>query len=618
MPHTGAKGPLTPASNRGERIYSWFSFRADLVAGLTVAAVAVPQAMAYALIAGVEPHYGLYTAIVMTALASIFGSSVHLINGPTNAISLVVLGAVAGLSAGPNAPSTIEVIGLLGIMVGLLQILIALLGLGDLTRYISESVILGFMAGAGLLVAVTQVQNLLGLKAVGVAEPYLPYRLWKTWTHGGPIDWQACGIGLFTVAMVALFHRVNRRFRIRLPELLLSLILVSLGVWLLGLTPQGADRLEVKDRLPRLQVPSFTRQTWELSRQLWSGAVAIALLGLVEALAIAKSIAARTRQRLNYNRQCLAEGIANLGGGFFQCLPGSGSLTRSAINFFAGAVSRLSGLYSAAAVALTLVLFAPLASYVPRAALAGILMWTAYRIVDRKRLWDALRATPLDRNLAVATAFSAVFVSIEFSVLIGVILSFVFFVPRASRLLASELVVNRQQVIRERQPDDPPCGKLVVLGLEGELYFGAAPELEQHLDDLRNRAREGTRVIVLRLKRTRNPDMVCLERLIHFLEDMEKLGVIVLLSGVRRDFADVLARLDSHRVMPADRIFLETGKFANNDSRTPAMGSPAREEMPSSTVRAVRRAYELLGDDLCSTCPRRQAEETDKGWSYMI
>src|SRR5436305_10376261 len=143
----------------------WKGFRHDLVAGLTVAAVAVPQAMAYALIAGVEPHYGLYTAIVMTALASLFGSSVHLINGPTNAISLVVLGAVAGLSAGPNAPSSIQVIGLLGIMVGLIQILIALLGLGDLTRYISESVILGFMAGAGLLVAVTQVQNLLGLKA---------------------------------------------------------------------------------------------------------------------------------------------------------------------------------------------------------------------------------------------------------------------------------------------------------------------------------------------------------------------------------------------------------------------------------------------------------------------
>jgi SulP family sulfate permease len=616
MHKTRARIPLTAAALEGARIYSWSSFRADLAAGLTVAAVAVPQAMAYALIAGVEPLYGLYTAIVMTALASLFGSSVHLINGPTNAISLVVLGSLAGLPTGPNAPSPIQVVGLLCIMVGLIQILIALLGLGDLTRYISESVILGFMAGAGLLVALTQVQNLLGLNARTVTEHYLPYRLWKTWTQGGPIDRSSLMIGVVTLLLVALLHRVNRHFRIRLPELLLSLIIVSLGVWLLGLMPGAAEPLSVDNRLPQLQIPS--RDTLSLLRDLWGGAVAIALLGLVEALAIAKSIAARTRQRLDFNRQCLAEGIANLGGGFFQCLPGSGSLTRSAINFFAGAVTRLSGLYSAGAVALTLLLFAPLAGYVPRAALAGILMWTAFRIVDRKRLWDCLRATPFDRNLALATAFSAVFVSIEFSVLIGVILSFVFFVPRASRLLATELIVNRERVIRERQPDDPRCGKLVVLGLEGELYFGAAPELDQHLDDLRIRAADGIRVIVLRLKRTRNADMVCLERLLHFLEDMQRRGVTVLLCGVRQDFADALARLDSYGVLPAEHIFLETGKVANSDGRQAVWDSGGRDAIQSSTVRAIRRAYDLLGTDLCATCPRRQEAEMEKGWYYMI
>src|SRR5436309_1822857 len=140
--------------------YGWTALRRDVLAGLTVATVAVPQAMAYALIAGVEPKYGLYTAIVMTALASIFGSSSHLINGPTNAISLVVFGAAAGISSGPGDPVRIQVVCLLAILVGIIQIVIALLRLGDLTRYVSESVILGFMAGAGVLVALTQVQNL--------------------------------------------------------------------------------------------------------------------------------------------------------------------------------------------------------------------------------------------------------------------------------------------------------------------------------------------------------------------------------------------------------------------------------------------------------------------------
>ena len=162
--------------------------------------------------------------------------------------------------------------------------------------------------------------------------------------------------------LVAVLHRVNHRLKVRFPELLLSLIIVSLGVWLIGIGPHGEDRLQVESLLPHPQNPWFVR---EKIRDLWGGALAIALLGLVEALAIAKSIAARTRQRLDYNRQCLAEGIANLGGGFFQCIPGSGSLTRSSINYFAGAVTRMSGLYSAAAVALTLFLFAPLAGYVP-------------------------------------------------------------------------------------------------------------------------------------------------------------------------------------------------------------------------------------------------------------
>src|SRR5262249_15229005 len=158
------------------------------------------------------------------------------------------------------------------------------------------------------------------------------------------------------------------------------------------------------------------------------------LLGLLESLAIAKSIAARTRQPLDFNRQCLAEGFANLGGGLFQCMPGSGSLTRSAINYQAGAATRFSGIVSAVAVAGVVLLFAPLARYVPKPALAGILLVTAWRLIDRQRLRYCLRATRFDAGIALATAGAALFVSIEFSILIGVFLSFLFFVPRAARL----------------------------------------------------------------------------------------------------------------------------------------------------------------------------------------
>ena len=412
--------------------YSLHTFRRDLIAGLTVASVAVPQAMAYALIAGIDPIYGLYTAIVMTALASIFGSSSHLINGPTNAISLVVFGAVAGISSSPDDPSRIQVVSMLAIFVGIIQIVIALLRLGDLTRYVSESVILGFMAGAGVLVALSQVQNVFGWQARGTGQDHLLYRLWLTWTQGGPIDFMALAIGVATLGIIYGLHRLSRKLKVRLPELLITLVLVSLIVWGFDLQAGGraAGHLHLERQLPQFQMPPL-RADW--IRQIWGGALAIALLGLMEALAIAKAISAQTRQQFDYNRQCLAEGIANVGAGMFMCMPGSGSLTRTAINYYSGAVTRISGLLSAAAVAAALMLFAPLAQFVPQAALAGILLWTAWRIVDRRRLKYCLRASRFDGTLALSTAGAAVFVSVEFSILIGTFVSFLLFLPRTER-----------------------------------------------------------------------------------------------------------------------------------------------------------------------------------------
>ena len=178
-----------PTSGR----YSWSVARRDLVAGLTVAAIAVPQSMAYALIAGIDPKYGLYSAIVVTAVASIFGSSRHLMNGPTNAISLVVFSALAFVAANPQ--DAVEATFLLAVMAGGIQILVAVFRLGDLTRYISESVVIGFMAGAGLLIAISQVGSLLGLKEQGTGGQHILHRLWLTLHDGGSVNVRALAVG---------------------------------------------------------------------------------------------------------------------------------------------------------------------------------------------------------------------------------------------------------------------------------------------------------------------------------------------------------------------------------------------------------------------------------------
>ena len=574
--------------------YDWTSARKDLLAGVTVAAISLPQAMAYALIAGVDPRFGLYSAIVVTFVASIFGSSSHLINGPTNAISLVVFSALAFFD--PEARFDIyQGMFLLGIMVGGVQILIAVFKLGDLTRYISEAVVLGFMAGAGFLVALGQVGNLFGLRDKGTGHQHVLHRFWLTVT-GGAINPHALEIGIGTIILAILLRKLTRKYRLPQFDMLVALIAAATLAAVFGWSQpdvHGKAALSVVGNVPaNLPRPHIPEIQFGWISQMSGSTLAIACLGLLEALAIAKAIAHQTRQTLDFNRQCLAEGLANLAGGFFQCLPGSGSLTRSAINFQSGAVSRMSGIFASASVAAVLLMFAPLMRWVPKAALAGLLMITASRLVDWKRLRSALGASRYDAGLVLLTAFAAVFISVEFSILIGVGISILLFVPRAAKLRGSELIVSPEAVVRERVPSDPECTGMLIFDFEGDLFFGAAPELDSYFGVLEKRILQaGIRCVVLRVKSTRNPDMVCMERFLHFITDMQQHGVFVLLCGVRPEFARVMKNMRFEECLPESQVFVEEPKLF------------------SSTLKAVRFGYKLSGELSCAHCARIQASE---------
>ncbi len=574
--------------------YGWTSARKDLLAGVTVAAISLPQAMAYALIAGVDPRFGLYSAIVVTLVASIFGSSSHLINGPTNAISLVVFSALAFFD--PEARFDIyQGMFLLGIMVGGVQILIAVFKLGDLTRYISEAVVLGFMAGAGFLVALGQVGNLFGLRDKGTGHQHVLHRFWLTVT-GGAINPHALEIGIGTIILAIALRKLTRKYHLPQFDMLVALIAAASLAAAFGWSEpdaHGKAALAVVGNVPaNLPRPHIPEIQFGWISQMSGSTLAIACLGLLEALAIAKAIAHQTRQTLDFNRQCLAEGLANLAGGFFQCLPGSGSLTRSAINFQSGAVSRMSGIFVAGSVAAVLLMFAPLMRYVPKAALAGLLMITASRLVDWKRLRSALGASRYDGGLVLLTAFAAVFISVEFSILIGVGISILIFVPRAAKLRGSELIVSEEAVVRERVPSDPDCNGMLIFDFEGDLFFGAAPELDNYFSVLEKRAlHAGIRCVVLRVKGTSNPDMVCMERFLHFIADMQRHGVVVLLCGVRPEFARVMKNMRFEEYLPKSQVFLEEPKLF------------------SSTLKAVRFGYKLAGELSCAHCARIQASE---------
>ncbi|MGB8353595.1 MAG: SulP family inorganic anion transporter [Chthoniobacteraceae bacterium] len=573
--------------------YSWDIARRDLVAGATVATIAIPQAMAYALIAGVDPRFGLYSAIVVTVVASILGSSNHLINGPTNAISLVVF---AALTSFDERFDSYQALFLLALLVGAIQILIAVFKLGDLTRYVSESVILGFMAGAGILVAVGQVGNFLGAAKKGTGDQSALVQLWETLTKGGPFNSHAIGLGVGTIVVVLLLRRLINKYKLPQMDMLLGLIVAAGIAAYFGWSIPAANGKSVVSvvgkipaALPLFHIPEIN---FHWITKLIGSAFAISFLGLLEALAVAKSIATYTRQPLDYNRQCLAEGVSNLVGGFFQSLPGSGSLTRSSINYQAGAITRLSGIYSGAIVAAVVLLFGPYARFIPKPALAGLLFITAARLIDWRRLGYAVRASRFDAILVFITAFSAIFISVDESILIGVGLSIIMFVPRASKLGIRELVVTGERVVRERQPEDPPAESLLIYDLEGELFFGGAPELEHHFEKIKEETiRTSINYVVLRLRRARNPDVVAIEHLEHFLRDAAKRGVTILLAGVRPDLAKILSNSHFQDWLPADRIF------------------PEEDKKYSATLNAVRHACHLLARHGAGLEPDPEKEE---------
>jgi len=535
------------------RRYSLDDARGDLAGGLSVAAVAVPQAMAYALIVGLPPEIGLYTAIVMTAVGALFDSSKQLINGPTNAISIALLGAI-GAVADPNDRLQLAV--LMAFMIGAIQLLISLARLGDLTRYVSHSVIVGFTAGASLLLVFDQLKNLLGQSAVGDVHDHFLLRFWNSLTEGGSVHGPTVTVGLASIALVLILRALKKKLDWPLfPEFLVVIVTMAAitAIWrldLMGVRVVG----EIPAKLPEPGLPRFDYQ-W--IREYASSALAIGLLGLLEAIAMAKAIAAVTRQKLDLNQQCLSEGLANMAGSFFLCMPGSGSLTRSAINQQAGARTQWAGVVSALAVALIVILFAPFARYIPRSALAGLLMLTAARMVSIKDLRYHIRASRFDAVIVISTAVAAFAISIEFCVLIGVIMSFLLAVPRTGNMTLTEFVEAGDDHVRERLEDDQEPALVLVFGLEGELFFGSSVSLEQHLEAIEQRVGPSTRVVVLRMKRVRNPDAVGLSLVSGLVERLRDRGVHVLLCGVRPELRTGLERSGLLDRLNGDHVFLE-------------------------------------------------------------
>ena len=342
--------------------YNAHAAKRDIIAALTVAVVAIPQSMAYAIIAGVNPVYGLYTAIISTIVGSVFGSSNHLVAGPTNAISLLVASGMRNYMGLSNA---YEMLFLLTFMTGAIQLLFGVIRLGKAVNYVSHAVIVGFMSGAGVLIALCQLNALLGISIKNSAQMATMEKVYYVITHLGNINPYAASIGIITIVIIVVCKVIHKS----IPGSLISVLMTSGIVVLFALDQKG---IKLTGNIPT-SLPPFKMLTFNLesAQKLFSSAIAIAVIGLVEAISISKSISAESRQKIDANQEFIGQGLANVVGSFFQCFAGSGSFTRSAINFYSGAATRIAAILSGIFVGVVLLFFSPYAKYISTPALAG-------------------------------------------------------------------------------------------------------------------------------------------------------------------------------------------------------------------------------------------------------
>jgi len=530
--------------------------RADLMAGLSGAVLGLPQVMAYAMIAGMPPETGLYGAIIITALAALFGSSWHMISGPAAAISIVILSVVSPL-AGPGSDTFVALVLALTLLTGLIQISLGLFRLGSLVNFISHTVVIGFTAGAAFLIAASQLKHLLAIPVPSGANLFDTLK--SIAERIDQLNPTALGIGLITLATTILLRAANRRFRIRLPHLLLGLIAGSAAGYLLDGEAKGVAMLgALPSGLPAPALPAIGLDT---VGTLASGAFALALLGLIEAVSIARAIALRSHQQIDGNREFLGQGIANATGSLFSCFAGSGSFTRSGINYDSGAQTPLAALFGALVVASIMFGIPEITRWLPLPAMAGTILLISWNLIDRPHIRQILSAGRTESLVLIATFAATLLVNPVFSIYVGVVLSIAFYLRRTSRPSVIQVAplqdTERRSIRNVERYRLRQCPQLQIIRIDGSMFFGCVDHIQQHLRRLVRHSEGPPRILILG-KGINFIDVSAVEMLIQEAERIEALGGRLMFCAFKGVLLDDLERTGLLSRLGAARFFGST------------------------------------------------------------
>jgi len=553
------------------RGYNTGALRHDSLAGLNVALLAIPQGMAYAMIAGMAHEAtGVLCSAVASLAGAIFAASRHTILGPTNATALMAFSASAGMLA--SVPAAL-VLPAMVFLAGLFLIIGAGLRMADMVQYISRSVIVGYVAGAGLLIAAGQLRDVLGITEGPRGTTFFAM-LFNLFSRMETAHLWSAALS----AVTAGGYFALRRFAPRLPAFAIAFAVAAL---LTALLPEstGIARLHLFDPHELLPAaPDLTlRESLEALSHLFGPALALAFLAALECTVTGKALTGRTGTQTSLNQDLLAAGFANLGCAFAGGVPASGSLTRSALNYTSGARTPVSSLICGGICLAAALLLGPVMPFLPRPALAMLVICVAASLINRRHLRICWRATRSDAITLAVTLTGTLLMPLHVAIFLGVAASVILYLRKAARPMLVEYEFGTDGALQEKQQTNGRQNPgISIVHVEGELFFGAAELFRTQIQ--RTAHDESLRVIILRMKNARHLDatsVMALEELIGYLRSRDR---YLLISGLSREVYRVLRNSGMVDVVGRDNLF---------------MGSAQNPNL--STRNALKRAQELLG-----------------------
>lgn len=523
--------------------------RADLIAGLTGAVIVLPQGVAFAIIAGLPPEYGLYSAIVPAIIAALFGSSYHLISGPTTAISIVVFTTISPLAM-PLSPEYISMVLTLTFLAGFFQLALGVARLGALVNFVSHSVVVGFTSGAAVLIATSQLSNMIG---VTIPQKHSFIHIWtEVFYRISEANLYVLSIAIVTLLVAVIFKILLPRW----PGMLLAMIVGSVMALFLGAKEHGVSLVgALPAHLPPLSHPDLTTASL---RQLAPAALAVAMLGLAEAVSIARSVATKSEQRIDSNQEFIGQGLSNIVGSFFSSYAASGSFTRTGVNFSAGAKTPMAAVFAAVSLAVILLLIAPLTAYLPIPSMAGILMLVAYSLIDMYHIKRIIRTSRPEAVILLTTFLATLFVELEFAIYVGVILSLLLYLNRTSHPHFVTMVPNpessRRSFINILHMPMPECPQLKVIRIDGSIFFGAVNHIAEEIDKLRKQNPEQCHILVIG-SGINFIDVAGCEMLATEAHSLHMTGGKLYLCGLKSEVLEVLRRGGYLKKIGEENIF---------------------------------------------------------------